>query len=1366
MARKDRAGPATSSKEEKATRQPNQTPEDPKESDPVAAVAVPSLSRREEEGRRPRPSVVGIGASAGGLEALTELLQAMPADSGLAFVVVSHLDPEQKSALSEILARATPMPVREAKGGMAVEPNHVYVIPPDHDMVIARDVLHLVRRVDAPVHLPIDTFLASLAEDRSSQASGVILSGNGSDGTRGLKAIKAEGGITFAQDQTARFHGMPQSAIAAGSVDFVLPPPLIAAELLRIARHPSQSRPEEARPLAASDKEDAFLQIVRLLSAATGVDFLNYKQSTLRRRIERRLVLRRLSTLAEYLQCLRDDPAELQRLSEEVLILVTGFFRDPEVFEALKSTVFPRLMQSRLPDAPLRVWVPGCATGEEAYSLAICLLEYLVDAPNAPQIKIFATDISERAIEVARAGVYGEGIPAEVSAQRLHQFFVKTNRGYEISRAVRELCIFARQDVTKDPPFSQLDLISCRNVLIYLGQVLQSQVLPIFHYALKPGGFLVLGNSETVGSFTDLFQELDKRFKFYVRTATPSRLTFDYTPGAPTRTQVVVREAGPPAGRGAPDLFREADRLVLAHYAPPGVVVDENLRVLQFRGDTGNYLKPAPGAPTADLLLLARDGLLGDLRAVLDRAKRDNAPARKDGVRVKSNDHFREIDIVVIPTADLAPGIRHFVILFEEARAAAAAGAAAPRARVPLTPEEESAKDRELGLLQHELETTKAYLQSVIEHEEGANEELRAANEEIISANEELQSTNEELQTAKEELQATNEELTTVNDELRSRIRTADELSDDLVNLIDATNIPIVVLGADLCIRRFTPRAHRALNLLPGDVGRPIGDLKLKINVSDLESLAREVIDTLEIKQREVRDDVGSWHKLYIRPYKTLDQKIGGVVLMLIDIDALKRREQQIEESRDYAVSIVETVREPLIVLDGRLRVRTANRAFYQTFQVNPKETEGRLIYELGDRLWDIPQLRTFLEELLPQNSHFEDFEVEHDFPGIGRRTMLLNAHRVVQLEGEPSHLILMAIEDITARRQAEHLRQESQDRLQTIVNTAVDAIITADERGTIASVNPAAERMFGYTAAEMLGQNVKMLMPSPHREEHDGYLGRYVRTGEKHIIGVGREVRGRRKDGSTFPVDLSVSEYQDRTERFFSGVLRDLSVRKALEQEVLEAATMEQWRIGQELHDSTGQELTALGLLAEGLVEALTKTSPGEAVLATKVAEGLKRVLRQVRALSRGLIPVEVDAAGLMAALAELASRTSDLHGVTCTFECRQPVLVEDNQTATHLYGIAKEAVANALKHSGAKSILIILESDEHSIALRVQDDGVGLPAEPVESKGMGLKIMRYRAGLINAGLTVGPAEPGGTLVSCTISKGTGDGQERKPAE
>jgi two-component system CheB/CheR fusion protein len=838
MARKRKAGRAVSDEEKKAFTEPHQLPDKSEKSVPAPADADPAPLEEPRQERRPDLMVVGVGASAGGLEALTEFLQAMPADSGLAFVAVLHLAPGHKSALEEILSRISHMPVREVKDGMAVEPDHVYVIPPDRDMVIAQGILHLAPRAEtrAP-HLPIDAFLRSLAEDSRRQALGVILSGTGSDGTQGLKAIKEKGGITFAQDQTARFDAMPQSAIAADCVDYVLPPPQIAAELIRIARHPSQARPEEARPPAAPGEEDIFPQIIRLLSDTTGVDFVHYKHATLRRRIERRVVMRRLQTLAEYLQSLRDDPAERQKLYEEVVITVTSFFRDPEVFEAVKNIVFPQLMENRSRNTPLRVWVPGCASGEEAYSLAICLLEHLGTTADTTPIKIFATDISDRAIEAARVGAYGEGIAAEVSPHRLQRFFVKTDRGYEISKAVRDLCVFARQDVTKDPPFSQLDLISCRNLLIYLGPVLHNRVLPIFHYALKPGGFLVLGSSESVGNFTDLFEVMDKKHRFYVRTATPSRLTFDYAPGAPPRTRVVVQEAGVQRGRVVPDLNREVDRLVLAHYAPSGVVVDENFHIIQFRGDTGNYLKPPPGSPTADLLLTAREGLLGDLRAALDRALRDNAPARNECVRVKTNDHFRQIDLQVIPVTDRASGARHFLVLFEEVRPMAGAKPAVPGARVPIAPEEEPAKDQEIGRLKHELETTKDYLQSVIEQKEGVNEELRAASEEVISANEELQSTNQELETAKEELQAANEELITVNDELQSRIRTANQLSDDLVNLIESTNVPLVVLGTDLCIRRFTPGAQRMLNLRPGDVGRPLGELRLKINVPDLAAL-------------------------------------------------------------------------------------------------------------------------------------------------------------------------------------------------------------------------------------------------------------------------------------------------------------------------------------------------------------------------------------------------------------------------------------------------------------------------------------------------------------------------------------------------
>jgi PAS domain S-box-containing protein len=987
------------------------------------------------------------------------------------------------------------------------------------------------------------------------------------------------------------------------------------------------------------------------------------------------------------------------------------------------------------------VWVPGCASGEEAYSLAIALLEHGAATEKAVPVKIFATDVHEKAIEAARAGVYSEGIAAEVSSPRLPRFFLRTDRGYEVVKAVRDLCVFARQDVTRDPPISQLDLISCRNVLIYFDPALQSRVLRMFHYALKPGGYLMLGASETVGGFTDLFAPVDRNHHVYARMPTPVRRPSDCSPRALAGTPV----------------------------APP----------------------PAP-----------------------------------------------------------------------------------PRARPPLTAEEETARDQENRRLEHELQATRAYLQSVIELKDVANEELRAANEEVVSAN-------EDLTTAREELQAANEELTTVNNELNDRIRVARQLGDDLVNLIDSTSIPIVVLGADLCIRRFTPRAERVLSLRPADIGRPVGELRLKIHVPDLEALVQEVLKTLEIRQREVTDETGAWHRLLLRPYRTLDHRIAGVVLMLIDIDALKRRERQLQESRDYAVNIVEAVREPLVLLDGRLRVRTANRLFYQTFQVAPADTEGRLIYELGNGQWNIPRLRTLLEEIVPQNQHLEDFEVEHDFPRLGRRTMLLNARRLTQVGEESGELVLLAIEDVTARRLAEdevrrlaaivensddaiigqtlegtitswnagaeaifgytarevvgrsffllvppdrqeelhrtherihqgerersfrtrRLRKDgreivvsathspirstagqivgisaidrdvteqarveaalaaSEAKLRAVVESAVDAIVTIDEGGTIDSVNPAAEKMFGYDAEEMIGHNVQVLMPAPFREEHDGYLARYLRTGEKRVIGVGREVQGRRKDGLTFPVDLAVSELRDQGRRMFTGVIRDISARKQLEREVLEVATLEQRRIGQALHDSTGQELTALGLLAETLAESVEKQAPGAAPLAAKVREGLRRTLAQVRAYARGLVPVDVDARGLPAALAELAARTGEVHGVRCTLECDEALEVADNHTASHLYHIAQEAVTNALRHGRPRQITIRLEGDSKLLALSVHDDGTGLPPEPPDSRGMGLKIMRYRAGLIQARLVIEPAAPTGTVVICTLSGGTAEG-------
>jgi two-component system, chemotaxis family, CheB/CheR fusion protein len=817
----------------------------------------PAAATPEPTARRSLP-VVGIGASAGGLEAVSELLRNLPCDSGMAFVFVSHLDPAHESALAGILAKVSRVPVSEARNGESLAPNHVYVLPPNTDMVIAGETLRLTLRTEQRgPQMPVDRFLRSLAEERDRCAVGVILSGTGSDGTLGLKAIKEAGGITFAQDETARHDGMPRSAIGAGCVDFVLPPARIARELCRLAREPYLNHVALIEsPAAPTEVGNAFQTIVRLLSRKTGIDFTHYKQPTLMRRIQRRMALRRLPTLEAYLDCLRAQPNELQALCQEVLIQVTSFFRDAASFDVLKRVVFPRLLEDRPPSSPIRIWVPGCSSGEEVYSIAICLLEHLEDAADSTPIKIFGTDIGEQAIEAARGGAYVENISADVSPERLRRFFVQTERGFQIKKSVREMCIFARQDVTKDPPFSGLDLISCRNVLIYLGPVLQNRVMPIFHYALKPNGFLMLGGAESIGTTSDLFEEVDRQQRIYRKKPGTSRLMFDFSRRERMGTATTFDGAVEHAPSDLYVIQREFERVLLDRYAPAAVLVNTELRIERYRGNTGLYLQPASGAPTHHLLQMAREGLLSDLQTGLDRAKTAGGPVTIEGVRVKSNGEFSSATLRIIPIANPSSREQYFAVVFEPTPAAG---------HTPTRPYDDSGinlsepaeADRQIAGLQQELAAVRNYLHSVIEEQEAANEELKAANEEIVSSNEELQSTNEELETAKEELQATNEELTTVNDELQNRILVTSKLSDDLENLIDSVNIPTVVLDHDLLIRRFSPSAKRVLNLLPSDIGRPIGDFKPKINVPDLEPMIEAVLGTLAPKEREVFDVEG-----------------------------------------------------------------------------------------------------------------------------------------------------------------------------------------------------------------------------------------------------------------------------------------------------------------------------------------------------------------------------------------------------------------------------------------------------------------------------------------------------------------------------
>ncbi len=854
-----------------------------------------------DEAALPFP-VVGVGASAGGLDAVTRLLEAVPEQPGLAILIALHLQPHTESQVPDLLSRVTKLPVHQAADGMKVQADHVYIIPPNTTMTIEDGAIVLKSRPAHGVHMPIDHLFRSLAEAQKSRAIGVILSGEGSDGTLGFKDIKAQGGITFAQDEkSARHISMPRSAIADGCVDYVLPPAGIAQELARLAHHPysaaetGAAQGPAAEGLATGSRGDPVHQVIALLRTGTEVDFTHYKRATIHRRIERRMALRGVERLEDYLQLLRDDPAELHNLYQDFLIRVTQFFRDPEAFAALQEKVFPLLVQNRTPNSPIRVWVSGCSTGEEVYSLAISLLEVLGSQPDAPQVKILATDLNEAALARARAGVYLDNIEIDVSPERLRRFFIRLDGNYQISKAVRELCVFSRHNMGIDPPFSHLDLISCRNVLIYLDAALQRRVLPILHYALEPGGFLFLGASESIGGFGDLFATIDARHRLFIKKPASASVAMEFRPYAVSDVPGARagREEGVPVWN-ALDVQREADRIVLSRYAPVGVVIDEALTVLQFRGRTGPYLEPAPGLASLDLLRMLREGLLAEVRSAINQARMENVPVTREGLRIVDGEAPRLVRVEVVPFKVPSSGIRFFLVLFQDTGPRAEPPAPShPAPAGPAVPAEQQVLQ-----LQQELAAMRDYLQSAIEEQESTNEELKSANEEILSANEELQSTNEELQTAKEEAQSANEELATVNEELRHRNAELARVNNDLVNLLSGVNIPIVMVGRDLRIRRFTPLAEKLFNLIPTDMGRPISDIKPNLRLEELPRLITSVIDTLAPHESEVQDLEGRWYSLRIRPYVTLDSKIDGASVVLLDIDSLKRALEQPRDSQ------------------------------------------------------------------------------------------------------------------------------------------------------------------------------------------------------------------------------------------------------------------------------------------------------------------------------------------------------------------------------------------------------------------------------------------------------------------------------------
>jgi two-component system CheB/CheR fusion protein len=846
-------------------------------------------------------TIVALGASAGGIEALTELLNHLPADTGMAFVLVQHLDPKHHSILTELLARKTAMTVTEVSEGLAVKPNHLYVIPPNASMSISRQTLHLTPREESRgKHMSVDHFMRSLAEQKGNRAIGVILSGTGTDGTLGMAEIQAHGGVTFAQDAvSAKYDGMPRSAVAAGYVDSVLSPKGIANELARIARHPYVARDSLSPSVEPVPAPTAGLtSIFRALRRLTGVDFTHYRQTTILRRIQRRMVVHKIDSLDEYAAFVETHPAEVKSLYQDVLINVTSFFRTPSVFEALKSVVFPAVWKSLSRERGFRIWTPGCASGEETYSVAITLLEFLAEDTSHVPIQFFGTDVSELSVAKARNAVYPENIQGDVSQERLRRFFTKVEGGYRVSKTIRDMCIFAQQNVLNDPPFSRMDLICCRNLLIYLEPVLQSKAISLFHYALRPAGFLVLGSSEGLGASTSLFAAEDRAHKIFLKKTGMVRQDFAVPLDSHTehREYDPVRIPGkrPDSAGNYAEAQKEFDRRLLAQCAPAAAFVTEDLEILHTRGNVNRYLKLAPGRASLNLLKMAREGLLGELRSAIASAKKAHTAIGKRNLRIKSGNGeesdskelTRLINFEVTPLSLGTGDELYFMIVFQEAPPALAPQSTARRA--PARAEKASALKR-TAKLEQELAATKEYLQSVIETQEATNEELQSANEEILSSNEELQSTNEEMETAKEELQSANEELTTVNDELRSRNLEISQINNDLINLLSSTDIAVIMIGSDLTVRRFTPKAQKFLGLILGDIGRPLSNINPTIEIVDLQAMVSQVVSDFQPLERELTDRNGVHYQFRILPYRTLENKVDGAVITIVDM-ARERR--------------------------------------------------------------------------------------------------------------------------------------------------------------------------------------------------------------------------------------------------------------------------------------------------------------------------------------------------------------------------------------------------------------------------------------------------------------------------------------------
>ncbi len=1328
--------------------------------------------------------VVGLGASAGGLQAVSAFLDNAPSDSGAAFVLVHHLDPDHESLMAGLLSKHTSMTVVLAEDEQRVAPNHVYVIPPNSYLEIKNGTLVLSEQKDRRgTRMPIDRFLRSLATDLGQNAAAVILSGTGCDGSAAVREIKEQGGVVLVQDPNEAAHdGMPRSAIATGAADHIVAVAKMPEIIVNYLRHPFIQN-GSAKKVLGENAKGSLDEIISVLKAHSPINFDLYKDGTLLRRIERRMALRHMENSGDYLALLKDSTEEAQHLCADLLISVTSFFRDSDAYDHLDKSVLEDLVKSHDPGHPVRVWVPGCATGEEAYSLAMLVIEKISTLRKDVKLQVFASDVDERALNVARAGVYPDSIAESVSAARLKRFFIKEDHSYRVSPELRDTIVFANQNILSDAPFSKLDLISCRNLMIYLTPDAQERVIQMFHFALNDGGVLFMGMSETAGNNDAMFQPVSKKYRIYKRVGTARGRAFDFPitqrPFANTDS-LLARNPLPVTGNKLADL---SQRLLVEYYAPAAVLINMQSEALYFEGPTDSYLKVPSGATNLDLLAMARQGLRSRLGSVIRAVRQSETVATDKAVIMRDG---KSVGVIVTVHPVTLDETKLFLVTFADQPDAAT------------TPTPDAPEGTINQQLEQELETTRTDLRNTIRDYEQSTEELKAVNEEAMSMNEEFQSTNEELETSKEELQSLNEELTTLNSQLQQKIDDERRMSDDLNNLLSSSGIATLFLDTAFKIMRFTPATRELFNLISKDIGRPFSDITGRVRDPDLLKDAEAVLETLVSAECEVESDDGRWFVRRILPYRTQSGKIDGVAVTFAEVSELKALQRETATAREFAESIISTVREPMLVLDNTFKILAVSRSFNRMFATNATDVVGRNLFSIQNRQWDAPRLRKMLETVLPEQTTVEAFDLTLDAGDLGQREMVLNARRIVG-RPEDEESILLAVEDVTDKKSAEQAILDREARLSAILAAAPEAILTIDEQGIVGTFSPGAEEIFGFKANEVLGQKVNMLMPEPDRSRHDGYLEHYIKTGEKRIIGIGREMDAGRKDGSRVPIRLMVSELELDGGRHFLGIIHDLTTDRKRQAELQRAQKME--AVGQLTgglaHDFNNLLTVVIGNLE--LLEMRTDDTKlheliNEALEASNLGAALTSQLLSF-SKSQALTPESVALNDLVKTMLPILERTLDqqINIETLLADDLHATLADPGQVESAILNLAINA-RDAMPDGGTLTLEtrnVVLDADYAAaqvdvtpgdyVCLSVTDTGAGMSPQtqarvfepffttkgPGAGSGLGLSMV-YGFAKQSGGHVVIYSEVGqGTTVNLflpTVAETAGDRSNLKP--